>query len=142
MKTVEYLDAVKRRLNLESDYALSLRLDLTRQAISNLRSGGVMSPTTAAKVAALLEIDALRVIADAELERGSDAQLWGKLRDALAAVLVAIGALHAAPAEARFNISSCTVAQGTSVQATNFLCIALHWARRLLERLAPRWAAA
>lgn len=93
MKTVDYLDAVKRRLNIESDYALAQRLALSKQAIAALRKrDAVMSTTTAAKVSAILELDPLRVIADAELERGSDDQLWKKLRASAAAVLVAIGA--------------------------------------------------
>jgi transcriptional regulator with XRE-family HTH domain len=146
VKTVQYLDAVKRRLGISSDYALAQALDLTKQSISQLRGGAaVMSPTTAARVAAILEIDPLRVIADAELERGSDAQLWRRLRDAAAAVLVAIGAaLAPTPAEARFDISIAAVApRDTSARDLTRLHIvllrALAW---LAAMLTPRWAAA
>lgn len=104
--TVQYLDAVKRELGISSDYALAKHLELTKQAISQLQSGARgMSPTTAARVAVILGLDPLVVIADAELERGSDGALWKRLRDAAAAVLVAIGAaLFPAPdAQARLN---------------------------------------
>lgn len=108
---------MKKKLGIESDYALAQRLDLTKQAISQLRHReAVMSPTTAARVAVLLELDPMRVIADAELERGSDSQLWKKLRDALAALLVAIGAaLFTEPAQAAFNINISAVSTAGTV---------------------------
>jgi hypothetical protein len=93
MKTTQYLDAAKRALNIESDYALAAHLALTKQAISKLRQGRlVMSNTTAAKIAHILDVPAIRVIADAELERGTNDTLWKRLRDAAVLAAMAIGA--------------------------------------------------
>jgi hypothetical protein len=138
MKTVDYLDAVKRRLSLESDYALAQHLDLTRQSISNLRGGGVMSATTAAKVAAILGLDPMRVIADAELERGSDVQLWRRLRDAAATVLVAIGAglVPLSDAQARFDNNFAPVPSGLSARVSGTVyTLRARWRRFLAAML-------
>ena len=65
VKTVQYLDAAKRALGIESDYALAQHLDMTPQAVSKLRNRPlVMSNTTAAKIAEILGVDPLKVIAD------------------------------------------------------------------------------
>ena len=90
--TNKYLDMVIDRLKLPSDYALAEVLDVSTQAIYKLRAGGVMGTTTAAKIADILELDVLRVIAETELERGSDHEFWTKIRDAAAIAGAAIGA--------------------------------------------------
>lgn len=105
MNTTQYLDAVKRKLGVSSDYALAVHLQITRFGVSKLRRGRVaMSATTAARVAELLELDPLKVIADAELERGSNNELWLRIRDAATLAALAIGAASfgflPAPAEA------------------------------------------
>jgi hypothetical protein len=87
MKTTQYLDAVKKKLGIESDYALAPRLGLTRFGVSKLRNGiSAMGTTTAAKIAEILEIDPMKVIADAELERGSDDALWTRIAQRVAVV--------------------------------------------------------
>lgn len=94
--TRQYLADVKRRLSLSSNYGLAKRLEISEQAIANLMSGGVMSATTAAKVAEILELEPLQVIADAELERAKssrDRELWARIR---AAATIAGGAIGAA----------------------------------------------
>ena len=52
MKTVEYLDAIKAKLLLPSDYAIAKTLGVTYQSIQAYRSGrsamGVTSLTAAA----------------------------------------------------------------------------------------------
>src|SRR5690242_10323754 len=90
--TRQYLADVKRRLGISSDYALQKPLGLSKQGVSYLMNGGVMSTTTAAKVAELLELEPIAVIADAELERGSSPELWKRLRDAAAIAGAVIGA--------------------------------------------------
>lgn len=96
MKSIDYLDAVKAKLGIRSDYAIAPRLGLTKQAVSALRRGVTMGNTTAARVAELLELDPLGVIADIELERAKTAEarsVWEKIAKRVAAgVLVAIGA--------------------------------------------------
>lgn len=101
MKTAQYLDAAKQKLGIKSDYALAPCLGMTKQAISKMRNRPlVMSNTTAAKVAEILDLDPLRVIADMELERGSNDELWKRIaqRVAAAVLLPAIGV--PSPAEA------------------------------------------
>jgi hypothetical protein len=44
-----YLDQVRARLNLPSDYALADVLEVTTQAIYQLRAGARMGNTTAAR---------------------------------------------------------------------------------------------
>jgi hypothetical protein len=51
-----------------------------------------MSVTTAAKIAGLLELEPIQVIADIELERGEDAALWKRIRDAAVVAAMAFGA--------------------------------------------------
>lgn len=103
MNTPQYLDAAKKKLGITSDYALAPRLELSRAAISKLRTGiAIMSNTTAAKLAEILELDLVKVIADAELERGTNDELWMRIAKKVAAVAVfAIGAsITPAPADA------------------------------------------
>jgi len=96
-RTVEYLEAARRALGGVSDYRLAKRLDVSRQAISRLLSGErTMSPTTAARVAILIGVDPMRVIADMELERGADEALWKGIRRAVALLLLTTGAAYTA----------------------------------------------
>lgn len=93
--TNKYLDRVIEQLKLPSDYALAEVLGISTQAIYKLRGGGIMSATTAAKVADLLQLDPLTVIADTELERASspdDRKLWERIRAAAALAAFYVGA--------------------------------------------------
>lgn len=77
MNTVQYLDAAKRKLGVESDYALAKALGLTCQAVSRFRNGyGRLGNTTAVKLAEILGVPPMQVIADMELERGADTAVW------------------------------------------------------------------
>lgn len=70
MNTNEYLDAAKTRLNIESDYALAKWLEINQGYITGYRSGKVrMDNYIAARIANLLEINPLQVIADTNAER-------------------------------------------------------------------------
>jgi plasmid maintenance system antidote protein VapI len=62
----EWIDRVKQHLGLESDYQVSKKLEVTRQYISQLRSGKYrsLSTKTAIRVAHVLEIDPMIVIED------------------------------------------------------------------------------
>lgn len=110
MKTVQYLDAVKEKAGIASDYALAKRLGLTTSAISNYRHGR-SSPDNlvAVRVAGILGIDPMVVIADIELERATHPELrevWRRLASKVAAgvllpvTLGAGSALAPAPADA------------------------------------------
>lgn len=70
MNTIEYLQAVKTRLHITSDYALAARLGVTRSAISKLQQGkGIFGDDMALTVAQILDINPLVVIACANAER-------------------------------------------------------------------------
>lgn len=70
MNTIEYLQAVKSRLGITSDYALAAKLGITRSAISKLQQGGVsFSDDVALSVAEILGVHPFTVIAQANAER-------------------------------------------------------------------------
>lgn len=70
MNTIEYLQAVKTRLEITSDYALAARLGITRSAVSKLQQGGVsFSDDVALTIAEILKLNPLVVIAAANAER-------------------------------------------------------------------------
>lgn len=76
MNTLEYLQAVKTRLGITSDYALAARLGITRSAISKLQLGkGVFGDDVALTVAQILDLNPLVVIAQANAERASTAEM-------------------------------------------------------------------
>jgi transcriptional regulator with XRE-family HTH domain len=69
MTSLEYLDAVKTRLGIVSDYALAARLGVTRSAVSKFQKGAVFGDDVALTVAEILQINPLTVIAAANAER-------------------------------------------------------------------------
>ena len=102
MRTVQYLDAVKAKLRLESDYAVAKRLGLTTSGVSNYRRGkSTFDHLVAIRVARILDLDPMTVIADVELERATQPELrdlWRRIAAKVAAgVLVAVGAGVASP---------------------------------------------
>ena len=104
MKTKQYLAAVKAKLGITSDYGLQAPLGMGKTGVSHLMNGGTMSPTTAVRVAKILELDPLQVIADAELERGSDQELWKSVARKVAA-LAGLGLLAVLASHAGFDIN-------------------------------------
>ena len=71
--TVEWLDAVKARLDLPSDYAAAKALGVTRSAISGYRTGrSVFDEKTAIRAAEILGVDPFEVIACAHAESSRD----------------------------------------------------------------------
>lgn len=106
MKTTnEFLDAVKVRHGLESDYALAKALGVGTSVIGNYRVGrSHLNNTMAAKVAELLALDPLEVIAAAEIERAErakDEKAKGFWMRYAAALLMVVGvSAPPSPAEA------------------------------------------
>ncbi len=73
MKTLEYLDAVKKKQGLTSDYQLAKLLGLETSNMTMYRKQRrVMDDYIAALVAELLEIDQMELIAQANAEREKD----------------------------------------------------------------------
>lgn len=106
MKTTnEWLDAVKSQHGIESDYRLAKVLGVATQNVTNWRTGrNGMDAYTAAKVAELLNVDALKVIASAEAERARNDEKRSFWRKLAACVLIgtatAGGAGTPSPAQA------------------------------------------
>jgi transcriptional regulator with XRE-family HTH domain len=70
MNTLEYLAACKERLGITSDYALAKALGLSQTGLSNYRTGrSRMDDDVALKVAEILQLHPLQVIAAANAER-------------------------------------------------------------------------
>lgn len=71
--TVDYLDALKAKLGLPSDYAAAKLLGVSRAACSRYRTGvSTFDDEVAFKVAELLEINPLEVIVSARAERAAN----------------------------------------------------------------------
>lgn len=75
MKTTEYLDAVKAKLALPSDYALAKVLGVGTSAVIAYRNGrSALGIETAMKVGEILHIDGHKVYADGQIERAKNAE--------------------------------------------------------------------
>lgn len=107
MKTTgEYLDAVKARLDLPSDYAIAKALEVTPSAVSKYRLGrSAPDDLVCARIAEILHIEPMEVIAAIHFERSNDERaralwesIWGKAvgATALSLTVFAVG-LSAAP---------------------------------------------
>jgi transcriptional regulator with XRE-family HTH domain len=121
MKTIDYLDAMRAKLRLTSDYQLAKRLAVSHQRISNYRTmRSTFDATIAARVAEILEIEPIKVIADTEIERATKPEhrkLWETIAAKVAAgVLVAIGAGISVPdVRAGFNTSPNSATQAGGI---------------------------
>ena len=82
--TADYLDDAKTKLKIESDYALAKWLEIHQAKISECRSGKrQLDNYTAARLANLLEINPLEIIATSEMEREKDSDrrgFWEQVR--------------------------------------------------------------
>jgi transcriptional regulator with XRE-family HTH domain len=106
VKSTDYLDAVKHRHGLESDYQLAKVLGVGHSTISHYRTGrSVMDATMCVKLAELLAVPAIEVIAAAEVERATRPEVkkvW--LRYAAAVALGVVGlAGQPQPGQAAFD---------------------------------------
>lgn len=104
--TIEWLDEAKKIKGL-SDYALAPLLGLSRAQISRYRTGvDYLSESSAVKLAALIGVDPLQVLASAAAERSKSDEVravWMKYAEALATFTGAmvLGTVLSAPVEAR-----------------------------------------
>ncbi|WP_296298679.1 hypothetical protein [Rheinheimera sp.] len=87
MKTVDYIDALKAAYSLASDYAVAKKLGESTSRLSTYRSGTcVMNDEMAIKIAYLLDLNPLQVLADAhieyEMKRGSNSMVifWEEVK--------------------------------------------------------------
>lgn len=106
MRTADFLDALRIRFQVPSDYALAPMLGVTRQQVSKYRLGkDSLSDEAAIYVAELLEIDPAFVLASCHAERAkADGQraAWERIaaRFAQAATVAAVAVGLAAPSPA------------------------------------------
>ncbi|OXY50865.1 hypothetical protein [Salmonella enterica] len=88
MKTPEYLEAVKRKLDLPSDYALAKAIGVTRSAVSLQQAGKTaMGDETAVRVAEILGMPSGRVLIDIHMERSKAPEVkaaWAALMASVA----------------------------------------------------------
>jgi len=114
--TVQWLAEVKRQHQIESDYALAKLLGVTRQAVSGLVNGhSAMDTYTAAKVAELVNVDPMKVIASAEAERARNDEkrtFWRKLA---ACVVLGTAAAGGAPTPAEATTSHNRIDSGLNI---------------------------
>ncbi len=76
MKSFEYLDSVKRKLDLPSDYALAKTLGITRESVSQLRSGrSSLGLETSLKISEILDIDEHVIYSHAQIEKAKTPEL-------------------------------------------------------------------
>lgn len=89
MNTLEFMDACKVELGIESDYALAKRLGVRQPTISGYRAGrSRMDDDVALKVAEILHLHPLQVIAYANAERAKTEEqkaLWHGVLEKLSA---------------------------------------------------------
>lgn len=97
MNTLEYLDAIKRHLGVDSDYAVAKALNIRTSTISGYRArGGQMDDEVAVKVAAILGIHPGLVMLDMHRERAKtpeERSLWKEIFEGFRTLLP-----HANPA--------------------------------------------
>ena len=97
--TNAFLDAVKAKTGVPSDYAIAKILGVTQQTVSRYRvKKDFLGDSTAIRVAGILEIDAAIVIACAHAERAKSEQereVWEHIVKALgglaASIFLAVG---------------------------------------------------
>lgn len=74
--TIEFLDAVKEKLGIDSDYALAKRLGFSLSGMSNYRTGRrILDDDAALAVATALEVHPFEVIAAANAERAKTPEM-------------------------------------------------------------------
>ena len=102
--TLDFLDAVKARHSLPSDYSLAPLLGITKQEVSKLRNRkAFLGDQTALRVAELLEIDPAEVLSAVHAERAKNPKekaAWASMFERLtsAAACAVLGLALAAPA--------------------------------------------
>lgn len=79
MNTLEYLQAVKTRLGIQSDYALAKALGITQPTVSGYRAGrSRIDDDVALRIAEILGKNPLEVIAAANAERSKSPEMREK----------------------------------------------------------------
>jgi hypothetical protein len=80
LTTPDFLDALKLKLKLPSDYAVGKHLGVTSMTMSRWRAGGALSDENARRVADLLEMPRAYVLACMAAQRSDDPESSGTWR--------------------------------------------------------------
>jgi hypothetical protein len=86
MKTTEYIDALRVKLDCKSDYALAKKLDMAQPQLARYRKGGTFDNNMALRFSKLLDIPPLAIISDMEVERAKDEkarEMWAEISGSL-----------------------------------------------------------
>jgi transcriptional regulator with XRE-family HTH domain len=85
MNTIDYLDAIRKKLNLPSDYALQRPLGVSKSQLSKYRTGrDYLSDDVAIRVAHILDVNSGKVLLDMHIERSRTPELraaWVELME-------------------------------------------------------------
>ena len=142
--TVEFLDAVKARQGIRSDYGLAKFLGFDQSRVAHYRAGRrFLSEESAMKIAECLELAPGYVLACIQAERADTDQVrkaWSKAAKALAgsAVALLVGCTVIAAGPAAFNITS-VMGSGASQAFEEYTLCALvlrHFPSHVLVELA------
>ena len=85
--TTEFLDAIKAKFSLRSEYALVKHLGVTQVTVIRWRTGGCMNDAHAIKVADILGLQRAYVLACTRLEKAKDTEssgTWRQIADTFA----------------------------------------------------------
>ena len=118
MRTVDFLDDMKRRYGIRSDYALSKSSGISQANISRYRNGGTFDDEVAIKVAEILELDPGYVLACIQAERSKRPQVrdaWEKIARGLAASLAAVFVGVASPQPSQASPTPSPAAENSTV---------------------------
>lgn len=101
MNTVEYVEALKKRLGIDSDYALSKALGVSKQSVSRYTKGtGHFDDEVAIRVAAILGMHPGLVMLDMHRERAKpeDRSIWQEIYKGFRTLLLPANGLGFSPA--------------------------------------------
>lgn len=94
MRSSDYIDQIRKQRELPSDYAAAKVLGVNKERVSSYRRGVEFSDEMAIRVAELLGLEPLKVLADVRAQSAKDdqtRQFWrkvGGLSPAMAAVML------------------------------------------------------
>lgn len=99
--TADYLDALRVRLAVPSDYALAEKLDMSKQHIHKFRKmHGSFSEEMSLRVADILEIDPAEIILAMHYQREKNAaakQVWERIYKSMTAVAAVLAIIAIMP---------------------------------------------
>jgi hypothetical protein len=144
MTAYQYVEALKTKLGLTSDYAVAKALNVPRATVSNWRTRrSHFDDAIALRVAALLGIDPAQIIAAAHADRARGPELkqvWQRITDrvknaaVLAFVVLGAGAWPPPPAYAGAGFDISVLARPSTGRNTH----CRQWLRRVLAWLRGR----